>query len=769
MTTSTARWRHARSRLTLAALAGSDGVAPAVIRRVPIFDETRLQRGEKKALTFTAPAVPEGREGVLALNARLHTPKVAGHTPALRLTLNGTALSGKRFANKPLRAASRGGQVYTMAAGERLTTYYSPDFRKPDLHPHYGLLKGVKACDFELRVSDLLREGKNELVVENQAHPRVKRTLVTANARVEFRLPPPPEKRRRPAPTGPLSVMEPRRKLVTDYQLAQPTGEPGLLRVRVAGRDFEVHSRFSTPEPKWVADSNRHFRHERRIEKRREAIVVHDTFTNLTSENLAVMQRHEVRLGKTLERVWLAGLHRPGRTGSGSQPQNPTTFGATETAGLGLVALGDVMRIHGTNYALKGTLGLADNNLVLKPGAAYAAEWAIVPTDRPDYWRFINATRRLVDANFTIDGGFCFFRAHPTLTEPWTDEQTRNFIQFKDTKYVCASIYSYKGRYTHGTAFQQADHTRYIRAFERRRRLVPRVQNLVYFHCFIDVLDDSPTRYADARVLRRDGSQADYGTRHYRIFFPTETNSYGPAVAKNVDVILDKIGAEGVYWDEHEYSAYRYHYGEPWDGVSCDVDPKRMTISRLKSSVTLLTENWRVAMAKRILASGPLIANGAPHTKAMAALNFPCFVETGSITNCARNHLYSPIALGDHLTERSEEDAYGVMLAALDYGCVYHWYNDVTVIPTHHHLTRYMYPITPMELHAGYLIGRERIVTKGSGLFGWGDASEHEVHVFDHTGREVSNAKAPLVRRDGKTYSGVRLAEGWSAAIVRKQ
>ena len=34
----------------------------------------------------------------------------------------------------------------------------------------------------------------------------------------------------------------------------------------------------------------------------------------------------------------------------------------------------------------------------------------------------------LKESNFTIDGGFCFFRASPTLTEPWSDEQTHNFI-----------------------------------------------------------------------------------------------------------------------------------------------------------------------------------------------------------------------------------------------------------------------------------------------------------------------------------------------------
>jgi len=193
-----------------------------------------------------------------------------------------------------------------------------------------------------------------------------------------------------------------------------------------------------------------------------------------------------------------------------------------------------------------------------------------------------------------------------------------------------------------------------------------------------------------------------------------------------------------------------------------------MDIVRLKSSVTLLSEPWRVALARRILSRGPLIGNGAPFTQAMAGLHFPCFVETGSITNCTHNHLYSPIALGDHLTERSELDAYRNMLAALDYGCVYHWYNDVLVIPTHHHLTRYMYPITPLELHEGYVIGNERIITNRSGLFGWGDNSKHEVHVFNDEGREVEGFEAPLITLEDKTCTELRIGEDWSAAIIRK-
>jgi len=734
-------------------------------RSEAIFDQLKVEQGQSETVRFHARPLPEDRDAILVLKARLDTPRVAGHTPALRLELNGTRLEGRRLVNKPARVASRAGRIYSMAAGDRMTTFYSPDFASPDEHPHYGLQKGVKACEFEFRVTDLLKSGENELVLQNAADPRVTRVLVAAEGRLELREPPPPPPGPEAAPAGPLSRYEPRAAFATDYTVRElPEAK---IEVAVAGERFVVESRFSTPKPEWTHASNAFFRHERRVEQRAEAILVFDTLTNLTSENLAVMHRHAVSLGDRSARVWLSGLEHPSGSGSVADSSNPTSFAATAAAGIGLIGLDDAFRLHATNSAQDGIIALADHFLAVKPGATHTAEWAIVPCDVPDYWRFINTCRRLVGANFTIPGAFAFLRAsHHTAA--WSDDQVRDFLRFKDARYACASIGRYQGRYAHGTAFQRVEHDPYREAFARRRRLAPGVQNLVYFHCFLDTTDEAPDRYADSRTLLTNGEQADYGMPHQRLFFPTESNSYGPAIARNVDVILDQIGAEGVYWDEHEYSARQYHYGEPWDGVSCDVDPKTMTIRRLKSSVTLLTEPWRLAMARRIMARGPLVGNGVPRTRAMAALKFPCFVETGSISNCTRAHLYSPIALGDHLTERSEEDAYGTMLAALDFGCVYHWYNDLLVVPTHHHLTRYMYPITPLELHEGYVLGEERIVTNRSGRFGFGDACAHETHVFDHEGRERADYDAPLVEIDGKSYTELRIPEGWSAAIVRK-
>lgn len=764
MTLGTDAWSITRARLHPASLAGADGALAVESPSIPIQTDGTLQAGESVEYSFSLEALPEGREAVVTLLARIEYDRVAGYNPALRVHLNGTALDIDRLLNKPLRVRARGGDVYSMAAGDRLSAFYSPDYTSPDTDPHYGLLGDISACTFVLRGTDLLHPGINTAAIEYAPGGGITNPLHFADLKVEFRAPQETVHAPTGPPEGPLSRIVPSSDFTPPYEVEQLPG--ATLAVSIGGESFTVSSEFSTPAPAWVSESNAHFSHSRRIDKTPEAVLVFDTFTNLGNENLPLMHRHQWT-GKADE-VRLGGLIQAQGSGTATTPENPTTFLAHAGAALGLLPMDDVFRVHILNFAAESGSGIADRSLVIPPGDVYTAEWAILPSNTPDYWDFINATRRLLGANFTIDGGFAFFRNGP-LTEVWTDEQTEDFIRFKDAKYLCASIDypRYLGRYTHGTAFQRVDHDSYRATFERRRRLVPESKQLVYFHCFIDVIDEGPVLFFDARTLRPDGAQADYGIPEDRLYLPLATNSFGPAIAKNVDIILDEIGADGVYWDEHEYSSSMYHYGEPWDECSGDIDPRTLTLSRLKSSVTLLSESWRVALAKKILARGPLIGNGAPFTRAMAALQFPCFIETGSVTHCTRGHLHSPIALGDHLTERNEKDAYATMLAALDYGCVYHWYNDVTVVPTHPHLTRHMYPITPMELHEGYLIGEERIVTKKSGLFGWGDASRHVVHAFNAEGREDANFQAPFIEEVGQTFTELRLAEGWSAVIVR--
>lgn len=75
---STRIWVMNRSRLNDAVLAGTDGRAPAMVRATPVFEKVELKPAEKRSFAFSSPKPPTGQEAVLALKARMDTPKVAG-------------------------------------------------------------------------------------------------------------------------------------------------------------------------------------------------------------------------------------------------------------------------------------------------------------------------------------------------------------------------------------------------------------------------------------------------------------------------------------------------------------------------------------------------------------------------------------------------------------------------------------------------------------------------------------------------------------------
>jgi hypothetical protein len=763
MTIRTDRWQHKRNRLVAMLLGNADGLATPPTRKAPIKSELNMGHGLTQSVEFEMPPVPDGKTAVLTFKGRIAYSKPAGYAPCLELVLNTRQIDGKRLQNRPMTSTYRYGRTMNFVTGDGLIALcYGPDFEAVDKDQHYGLVDTDKACEYGFDVTDLVKKGRNRLELRTRADKRGKWHFHFADLAVEFRAPKAAEDAPKPAPTGPLPFIHPKPPSPHAYSLEEK--EPLTLAVTVSNETFAVTSRFSAPDGTWVRGSSPFFRHERRVEKADEAVVVFDSFTNLTDEPVPIMQRHECQLGKRLVKRWLAGLSPHTPDVSMAQPATPISFAITRRAGVGLMPMNDEFQVHIVNYSLGDTIGMADNSFVLKPGGTYTAEWQVVPVPTPDFWDFVNAARRLRGANFTLPYQFAFLSARKH-----NDSFLKQFVDHKTPHVVCASIGypRYKGMYAHGTAFQYVDHGAYTAHNTRIDELFPDVHTSIYFHCFLEVIDGGDRTYPGARVLRPDGTQANYGKPYDKIFFPTLRNRFGKDIAKNLDAIWGACGADGTYWDELEYSAYQYHYGEPWDGCSGDIDRGKHTLKRLKSSVTLLSQPWRVAQVKRCLEQGPFVANGQPHTRTIAALNLQRFVETASISNCLRAILYSPIALGDHIAERTEVDAYRWMLKALDYGCVYNWYPEriATGYPT---LAAYMFPITPIELHEGFIIGKERILTNRSGCFGWGDASTHVVHVFNGSGKEVPDHPVPTLSRDGRTYSEVRIAEGWSAAIVRQ-
>ncbi|MFH1269323.1 MAG: hypothetical protein ABIK89_26645, partial [Planctomycetota bacterium] len=610
------------------------------------------------------------------------------------------------------------------------------------------------------------------LVIRNASAAGLDYAVLVGNVELRARPDTPAARLLKPAPTGPLPVCEPR--LVVSKPYRELEEQEARILFKVGDEPYEVQSKFSTPDGAWATGSNPFFEHQRQVIEHGEWIEVRDTFRNLTDQNLPIMQQHTSPLADRATGVWLAGLQIPIKTGRHANGANPSAFAATKISGLGLVALNDEFRVHVEQLAADGSITLSDRSFVLKPGASYTAELAIVPVDSPDFWDFVNAARRMLDVNFTLDLMFAFAMKREPVYE-WSDETFRRYVANKSANFIVQSNYGVRSKAGHparATEWLAGPHDVYRDMQKRVRSLFPDgdVKTGIYFHSFLDTTEANKERFTGDRALDSAGNHITYGrdrNSYMSLYIPTlEEGRWGSEIAKVIDVILDDVGADGVFWDEFAWSTTTWVYSH-WDGCSADIDWQSHQINRLKGSVCLLSREFRAHHVKRIIDRGaPLLTNGAPWTRTLAQLKFPAFAETGSISHCRKMLLYSPIALGDHLTERRPVDAYRIMLRALDHGCLYAWYST-QIFPEHKTLTEHMFPITPIEIHGGYVIGRERIVTNRSGLFGWGDSSTFESHVFDRQGRRTDEHPVHRVERDAKAYAEVRLPDGYSAAIVR--
>jgi len=777
MTLGTAAWRRTRGRLLPVVFGDGNGKAPPPVRSIAIAENVKVPHQKTLTLSFDAPPIPEGKDPFVFFVARFHRPKVAGFASrSLVLELNGRRVSGDRIANRPQSSVWMSGKEHMFIAPDgAMTIPYAPSSEAYNRHPYYALIDGYKGCEFEFNVAGLLKKGRNTLTFRNLVKPGLKGDYDVTLDRVEFRVKAkaPKAAALKPAPTGELPVCEPQTAFPKTYR--NLTHGSAAIGFAVNGERFEVRSSFTAPDGKRYSGSSPFYSHQRKVIEHDEWIEVHDTFRNLTNEHVPIIHTHTCALGRRGKGFWISGIHLPTGTGRQSVPEHPSVFAVTEKSGVGMMPLDDVFRVHGDEVSGEGAITITDPHFVLKAGGEYTAEWAIVPVTRPDLWAFVNAARRALDVNFTMKILSAFLDYRNPVRQ-WTDEQYRNFIERKSANVVADGLYCarWKGRLPQGVAFHELvkdpkNVAYYINAHNRIRKLYPdgSVKYAIYYHCYIDVMDESVERFKDARRLDAAGNHMSYSLDYYRLYVPTLENEFGKEIGKGIDIRLDKLGADAFYWDEYNSSRGKYTYTPGmWDGCSGDIDPKTFKLRRLKSAVHLVSLPFLEHHIKRVIERVPAFFNGAPHSRTLARLKFQCFTETGSISNCHRMLLYTPVALGDHLTERSEKDSYRVMLRALDWGCLYAWYSR-TIYPTHKTLTEHMFPATPIELHEGYIIAKERIVTNRSGLFGWADDSDFNIYVYDREGRLTDGKEAKKVTRDGKTYAEIRIPEGYSAAVVR--
>ena len=248
------------------------------------------------------------------------------------------------------------------------------------------------------------------------------------------------------------------------------------------------------------------------------------------------------------------------------------------------------------------------------------------------------------------------------------------------------------------------------------------------------------------------------------IFYPTMENSFGKALFEAMHYMVDELGATGM-WADGFVSGYvsgGYSY-DHWDGHSVTIDPKTKLVTRKKTCVPwvalpVLKKVVRIIDAK----GGVTITNGQPGSRSLWKENMIASCEGSEQALIALHLGRAPCSLSSAAV--NERSTYRDILKKLEYGSLYFWYRYKM---EHKTLVEHMYPITIQSIHAGVVRGKERIVTKKSGIYGWhGDRALHIVYLYDARGM-LTRSNFLTTVDDASVRTELKLKKEQSGAVVK--
>jgi len=627
-------------------------------------------------------------------------------------------------------------------------------------------------------------------------------SLVREAQKVTFEYPPPPE----PLPPSPDErVVGPLPLPVTPPRYDAVLTDGGGVLVTVGGHTFRVESTYSYPnggfnrlaagqadasgEEAWRVSPPTHgaggsslqatgrfydLRREIRLQPTR--ILIRDTIRSKWDDVLGIILSNHVRFQDQ------DGVNV-------TQMANPTIFVGHQKrgVGLGLIALDDLYQLQQTTAHTEELAAIRDENFGLGEGEAYTLEWAIYPTATTDYYDFINQIRRDEGINGRAEGTW--------IGVGLGSVPTREFIQMRKAGYLSLGTpwrpVDDPRVSIEGIEFEQypREVARVKEFFKQVKQAHPDVRVMIHVAHALYCCNRPDELFGDSRVLDASGRQTDYGggsesyyTRYWSkemfddgwrwwLFYPSPENSFGKAMLHAMEYMMDEMGATGM-WADGYFSGYvrsLYSY-DRWDGHSVTIDPKTKRVTRKQNLVPyaalpVLRDTIRLIADK----GGRVITNGMPGPRSLWREPYLTSNETGGgdARPIGGLHLGRTVTpLGNQAAVKSERDIYRDILAKLDMGALYWWYGGPSRL-SHKTLVEHMYPITFESIHSGTVRGKERIVTKRSGIYGWQGARDlHAVYRYDSRGMLAPNAFLTTIDPSG-VRTLLELQAEQSAAVVR--
>ncbi len=567
----------------------------------------------------------------------------------------------------------------------------------------------------------------------------------------------------------------------------------------------------------------RYYQLVRRIRMDAGRIEIDDELSNLTDAPLGVRVQHRL-IVPDLPATWrLAGVE--GVPSFTQCVENPTVFAALKKGGLGIIARDNVFRAQVEARVDYNEVCFGTEHLGLKPKGSRVLRWAVY-SGSSEYFDFINCLRRELGVNFTIEGPLDFTGA-ATYQSPESTQELQAKFERKAVKilpltpwFVYLNSQFDEPWDTYKTQMQSAiqniksarPDAQCLAMLESNLTPVP----LTFFKGSLPgdlasstgkgrygwitppaaraIVDASPWRDS---VLRDSAGNVLLDTQyagHYAgrglnlMVYPTLDNYWHGEMLRRIRFCLDVIGFDGIYFDQFSfaYSRRDRYTREFWDGSTVDIDPRTGQITQQYADLGMVTAPARRIWVEEVLKRGKVVvANSMPVANEMQTLPIFRFMEAEYSydptragapggTACARGHLASPIGLGFRSSripggrERAGEILNRSVIANLEYGLVYYYFGGY--LPPRgsgsgeYGPVNHMFPLTPVELHRGWVLGRERLITCLSGKYHWPGSEPPKIFLFDRVGREKSQ-KFP-VRHAGDACEVEVTLDDWHEIAV---
>ena len=539
-------------------------------------------------------------------------------------------------------------------------------------------------------------------------------------------------------------------------------------------------------------------------------VRVRDAIRNLTDAAVGLVVRNTMALPQPAAGdAWrLAGVQRDALLAGVAA--NPTLFAAQTRSSVGVVAEDDVFRLQLELLRRFNAFDFQTTHFGMRPRGTHTLEWTIYPSSDVEYFGFVNRVRRDWGVNYTIEGPFVFDgrvvpgrEAKIYVFGPWLDYHHDGTLTRERYRARVAPTLAKLRAAQPDAVFMPKIETNLFTIVKSRipgGKILPGSDRKTGRYGFVlnqeqsRVLQAALGPWADSVLRKPDGRIVvdTYYEGYHRngsdlfnlLLYVREGNHRYNFFLDQIDFVMDELGFNGVYIDQFSMEGAfsrrdRFTY-DGWDGFTVDLGAAGRAVCK-RIDCNLVGAQARAKILRHIVAKGgKVVING--HSTVRETRGLPAYrfqeMENDPVNPLeylhgkpplffwqARGHLDSPIILGLRPVRRGEQGkrhwaemiVKGV-ITALRNGQLYYYY--ASVIPTDgpgagaYGPVNHMFPFTPVELHEGWLVGKERVITCVSRAFEWPRADRPRCLLFDLRGREKPHA-----------FALTRAGAGWRVAV----